>query len=162
DHRSVHARRSEQTHVARTPAPSARPRQRWEGHWPALHARASGGTARGSEPRGQLAGAIHGERRARRLVGRAKQIPAVSLEIEEHREATIRFVPRGRHEHYPRGCHSPIGCVEVLDAQEETDAPGELTARDCCLLFTIRSCEQDTGDGPRRTNDNPAFRTTIV
>jgi hypothetical protein len=95
-------------------------------------------------------------------VRRPKQIPAISLEIEEHRHPTVRLVPWGGHERHARSCHSSIGCVEVLDSQEEADAPGELTASDCRLLFAVRPCEQNPGCGSWRTNDNPAFRTTVV
>ena len=58
----------------------------------------------------------------------AQQVPSIPLQIEEDDHLPVRLLARCAHERHPGGDHPLIRRVEVVDAQEETDPPGELLA----------------------------------
>ena len=51
---------------------------------------------------------------------------------------------------------------EILDAQEEPDAAGELLSDDCVLMIAVGAREQNAGRPVARSNDNPTLGAAIV
>ena len=62
----------------------------------------------------------------------------------------------------PADCHAFIGGVEVIDAEEQADAAGELVADGDRLMFTVGSGEQDAGGGAGRADGDPSLRSSVV
>jgi hypothetical protein len=73
---------------------------------------------------------------------RPDKVPTIAGDVEEYRDATIRLVARRSHELYPRCDHFLELTSEVVDAQKEPDATGELISNDCRLFSAVRASEQ--------------------
>src|SRR5688500_3621760 len=71
---------------------------------------------------------------------RAEQIPAISLQVEEHGYLAIGLRPWCRHEHHPRGTHPRVRCREIIGAEEEAHPPGKLLPDDQLLMIAIGPC----------------------
>lgn len=95
--------------------------------------------------------------------GRAtKQVPTVSLNIQEYRHLSIRLNTRSGDEPDARGAHPRVRRFEIINAQEETDPPGTLLAHGRQLTFAIGAREQNAGSTADRTNNDPALRATVI
>ena len=92
----------------------------------------------------------------------AKQVPVVARNVDEHRDAPIRLLPRLRHELDAGAAHSRVSGVEVVDAQEEADPTRELSSHDGLLLSAVGACQQNARLGTRWANDDPAFWASVV
>ncbi len=62
----------------------------------------------------------------RSLSSRAEKVPFVASDIGEDGEAAVRLIARFSDELDTVIEHAPIASVEVIDAEEESDATGEL------------------------------------
>lgn len=69
---------------------------------------------------------------------RAKQVPPVAGDVQEDADAPIRFSPGRRHKRNTCIDKTPVRRLEVLYAEEEADAPRELSADDASLRRPIR------------------------
>ena len=58
--------------------------------------------------------------------------------------------------------HPVIGGLEVVDAQEQSDAAGELIADRSGLPVAVRPREQQRGGCARRPDDDPAFPAPLA
>ena len=58
--------------------------------------------------------------------------------------------------------HSLVSAIEVVDAKEQADAPGELLADDGVLMLAVCLREQDAGLASGGPNDDPALRPPVV
>ena len=74
-------------------------------------------------------------------------VPAVSLEIQKDCQSTLRFIARRCHELHTSGEHAVVGRIEIVDAQEQPDATGELLPYDACLLVPIEAREENVLSG---------------
>ena len=90
------------------------------------------------------------------------QVPPVASDIEEHCEASVRFITWWCDEPHARGDQPCVRCVEVLDPQEEPDAAGRLIADDRALVFAISAGEKDAGLRAGRPDNNPPLRTAVI
>jgi hypothetical protein len=59
-----------------------------------------------------------------------QEVPAVSLEIQKDCKSAVRFIARRRHELHTSGEHALVRRIEIVDAQEQPDATGELLPYD--------------------------------
>ncbi len=75
---------------------------------------------------------------------------------------TISFGPRTSHEFNAAINHSPVRGVEVIHPKEEPDPSGHLIPDNRTLLITVGAGEQQSGLGPRRPDDYPSLRATVV
>lgn len=55
-----------------------------------------------------------------------------------------------------------MGGIEIVRLQKEPNATGRLVPDCTALMLTVRTSQQDTGLGPRRPDDDPAFWTAVV
>ena len=88
----------------------------------------------------------------------------MSFEIEEHGDAAIRLIAWRRDELNACSIQALAGSVEVVDAQEHPDPPGELPADCLLLLLAVRAMlvgvERPRASGELRTGISiPAGRT---
>jgi hypothetical protein len=91
-----------------------------------------------------------------------KEVPAVSLKIQEYGHLSIWLNTRGGDEADARSDHPRVHHFEIVDAKEEPDSAGKLLANDRRLMLAIGACEQDAGASTDGTNDDPAFRATVI
>jgi hypothetical protein len=96
------------------------------------------------------------------VAGGAEQVPPVASHVAEHGDATVRLVARLAEELDPVVEHPTAGRVEVVDVEEEADAPGELPADHARLLVPVGAGQEQPGLRSRRTHHDPAFRPTVV
>jgi hypothetical protein len=92
----------------------------------------------------------------------AQQVPPVSLNIQKDGDLSIRLNARGGDEPDPGLYHPRVRLVEIIDSQEETDPAGKLLANDRRLVLAVGACEQNAGNGPSGTNDDPSLRPPII
>jgi hypothetical protein len=92
----------------------------------------------------------------------AKQVPTVSLNIQEYCNLSIRLNARGGHESDARRHHARVRRFEIINTEEETNPAGELVANDRRLMLTVGAREQNAGATSGGTNDDPAFWPTII
>jgi hypothetical protein len=97
-----------------------------------------------------------------RLRGRPQQIPSVPFQIQKHCEPAVWLIARRRNELDATSGHAPVGGLEIIDPQEQSDSTGKLPSDDCRLLVAIRACEQNARPTSRRTNHDPAFGPSII
>ena len=83
--------------------------------------------------------------RSRDSPSRAEQVPTIALKVHEHCDPAVRLIPWRRHETDARVDHSLVSAIEVVDAKEQADAPGELLADDGVLMLAVCLREQDAG-----------------
>jgi hypothetical protein len=72
----------------------------------------------------------------------SQQIPAVPLEIQKDCKSAAWLIARRRDEPDTRSDHALAGSVEIVNAQEHSDATGELLADNASLLVAIGTREQ--------------------
>jgi hypothetical protein len=94
--------------------------------------------------------------------GRAEQIPPVAGDVEEHGDLPVGLSTRRGDEFDAGSGHALVGGVEVVHAEEESDASGHLVAYRGGLPGTVRAGEQEAGFGIRRPDDDPPLGATIV
>ena len=92
----------------------------------------------------------------------AEQIPMVAGHVRKDRDTAVRLVSWFGHEHDAVVEHAHAGILEVVDAEEESDAAGVLRADDRLLPVSIGLCEQQAGGGAGRSDDDPALGSTVV
>ena len=95
-------------------------------------------------------------------VNRAKQVPAVAGDVEEHGDSAVRLVARLADELDPSRCHAAMGGGEVVHPQEEPNPPGVLPPDDRLLLVAIGARQQDAGGGTGWPDDDPPLRPAVV
>jgi hypothetical protein len=71
------------------------------------------------------------------MAGRAQQIPAITGDIDEHRDLPIGLNARLGHKVHAGRAHSSVRHVKVIDTQKEADAPGALPAHLGDLLRAV-------------------------
>ena len=94
--------------------------------------------------------------------GGSKQVPAISLEIQEDRDLPVCLDACGGDESDARGCHPRVCRFEIIDAQEEPDSAGELLAHGGRLTLAIGAREQKARTAAAWANDDPSLRPAIV
>jgi hypothetical protein len=60
------------------------------------------------------------------------------------------------------GRHSPVGCIEVVNTEEESHATGELLPNRLCLSLAIGPGKQDACLRSNRSDDNPSLRPSVI
>lgn len=93
---------------------------------------------------------------------RSKKVPAVAGDIDEHGEPSVRFVRRTADELDIVRPQTLIGPVEVVDAKEQADTPGELLTNGAMLAFPVGLREQEACCCARWTDHHPPFGSSIV
>src|SRR4051794_19220643 len=74
--------------------------------------------------------------------GIAQKIPSVALEIEKHRNAAVGFPARRGYEGDPRGDHSLVRRIEIVDTKEQAYSPRELIADYRALAVAVGAGEE--------------------
>jgi len=92
----------------------------------------------------------------------SQEVPAIPLEIQKHGQSAIWLIARRRDEPHTCGNHTLISPIEIIDAQEHTDATRKLLAHNACLLFAVRTREQNACLASIWTNHNPTLRAAII
>ena len=77
-----------------------------------------------------------------RLGRELDQIPAVAVEIREHRDGAIRRLRWLAHEYHTLSTHCVIVAPEVVGAEEEPHPSTGLVANACRLLRRRGPCQQ--------------------
>src|SRR5580700_6514883 len=90
------------------------------------------------------------------------EVPAIAGDVEEDRHPAVRFVARLGGELDAGRRHPPVRGVEVLDLQEEADAPGDLVTDGRGLALAVRAGQQDARLGAGRPDDDPALRLAAL
>src|SRR5687768_15030260 len=67
----------------------------------------------------------------------AHEVPAIASDVEKNGDLAVGFFARLAHEFHAGGDETFVTGVEVVDAQEESDAAGVLFADDGGLRLTI-------------------------
>lgn len=93
---------------------------------------------------------------------RTQQVPSVAFDVEEDGESAEGLVAGFGDERDPMFDHSLVRGGEVVDAEKESDAPGELLASGPSLIWTVRLCQQQAGFAIRRAHDDPTLWPSIV
>jgi hypothetical protein len=93
---------------------------------------------------------------------RPEQIPPVAADVQEDRDAAVRFGARRRYEHHPGRPHALKRSVEVVNAQEESDPPRELVPYRRGLGVAVCLSEEQAGARSWRSHNDPALRPTVV
>jgi hypothetical protein len=91
-----------------------------------------------------------------------KQVPTVSLNIQEYCHPSIRLNARGGDESDPRRGHPRVRRFEIINTEEEADPAGKLLANDRCLMIAVGACEQNAGATSGGTNNHPAVWPAII
>src|ERR1700761_1323656 len=86
------------------------------------------------------------------------EVPAVAGDVEEDGHPAVGLVARLGDELHAGRRHPPVRGVEVLDLEEEADAPGDLVTDGCGLALAVRAGQQDARLGAGRPDDEPAPR----
>jgi hypothetical protein len=93
---------------------------------------------------------------------RTQDVPAVAGDVEEDGETAVGLVAWWGHEGHAGGAHALVRRVEIVDAEEEAHAAGDLIADRLRLVGAVGSGEQDPGLRADRPHDDPALGPTIV
>ena len=93
---------------------------------------------------------------------RSEQVPAVPGDVEKHRDLTKGFLARLGDELDAGVAHASVCGLEVLDAQEQPDATGELVTNCSLLTLAVGSGEEQRGRGAGRPHHDPALLPSIV
>jgi hypothetical protein len=91
-----------------------------------------------------------------------EQIPAISGDIHEDDDLPVRLVPWLAEELDPHVAHPVVGGGEVVDPQEEPDAPGELVADGARLLRAVGLSQQQRTRRSGRPHDNPLLDPAVI
>ena len=67
----------------------------------------------------------------------AKEVPAISLYVQEDGDLPILLKPRGGEKLNIGFQHSAVSRIEVVDAEEQTHSSRKLLAHSCALILTI-------------------------
>jgi len=92
----------------------------------------------------------------------AKEVPLVAVQILEDRDLTIGLGPWCRQEFDATLGHVLVRRKEIVDAQEESHATGELPPDQSHLLITSSLGEQDATAGAGRANNDPSLRLAVA
>src|ERR1700729_3583624 len=93
----------------------------------------------------------------RRTSARSEEIPAVAGDVEEYHDPPVRLIAGLGDELDARGPHPVVMRLEVVHAQEQSDAAGELVAHAARLALAVGLGEQQPRARSRRAHDDPAF-----
>src|SRR5258705_12023708 len=85
------------------------------------------------------------------------EVPFIARDVEEYSDVPVGLRSRLGHEHNARCRHARAGGVEVLDANEESDPSGGLTADDGNLVVAVGLRQENAGLGARRPDYHPAL-----
>src|SRR5687768_12484714 len=96
------------------------------------------------------------------LGGRTEEVALVAGNVEEHGHLPVALGSRGPYDLCGRRGHAPERCAELVAAQKESDALGELCADDGLLRLAVRSREEDTGRAANWPHYHPALWSTVV
>ena len=91
-----------------------------------------------------------------------EKVPAIAFEVQEYRDFPVRLNTGRRHKLNSSRNHPLVRSPEVVDAQEEPNAAGELLSDDRVLMIAVGACEQNAGRPAARSNDNPTLGAAIV
>src|SRR5688500_11405950 len=91
-----------------------------------------------------------------------QQVPTVPLEIQKYRESAVWLIARRRDELHAGRDHALVGSIEIVDAQEHSDATGELLTHNACLFVAVGTRQQDACLAPSGANHNPTLWPTII
>jgi len=69
---------------------------------------------------------------------------------------------RGRNDVDTCGEHALVRGFEIIDAEEHSDAAGELLADGSRLLLAVSACEENAGLAARRPDHHPPLRPAVV
>jgi hypothetical protein len=94
--------------------------------------------------------------------GGPNQVPPVPLNVQKDRHLPVRLDARGGNKPYARSDHSRVHHFEIINPKEETDPSAKLFANDRRLTLAIGARKQNTGATTGGTNNDPAFRATVV
>jgi hypothetical protein len=86
----------------------------------------------------------------------------VPLKIQKYCKSAVWLIARRRDEPHTGGDHAMVGRIEIVDAQEHSDAAGELPAHNACLLVAVGTREQNACLASVGTNHDPTLRATII
>ena len=90
-----------------------------------------------------------------------EEIPEVAPRISEHADAPVRLVARRSDQAAPRVQGAGKRAIEVLDAKEQSDPPGEL-ASDCrSLLVAVCASNDKPGTSVSRSHHDPTLRAAV-
>jgi len=86
---------------------------------------------------------------------RPKKVPTVAGNIHEDDDLPVRLLPRLGQELHVHAAHPLVGSLEVVNAQEQPDAAGELISDHPRLALTVRLREQQRGRCAGRSHHDP-------
>lgn len=97
-----------------------------------------------------------------RLSCAPKQVPTITLNIEEYRHPSIRLNARCGNESDALRDHPGVHRFEIIHTEEETDSACKLVANDRLLMLSVGQREQNAGATSGGTNNDPAFWPAII
>ena len=95
-------------------------------------------------------------------MGRPEQIPLVPGDVEENGHAAVGLMPGRSRERDTVVEHSPPGCLEVVDAKEQTHPTCILVANDVALIRAVGLDKEKTGLRSGWFHDDPSLRASVV
>jgi hypothetical protein len=91
----------------------------------------------------------------------AKQIPAISFDVENDSGSAAALDARPRNKTDASIHHSLVCWLEVFDPRGKAHTAGELLPDPRNLVFAIGAGKEDASLGSARPDDKPPFRTDI-
>jgi hypothetical protein len=90
-----------------------------------------------------------------------KQIPAVSRDVQKHRNLPVWFRSTWSDEFDASRDQPLVVSIKIVYAQEEADTAAVLVPYELGLTVTVCACQQQARFGARRSHDHPALGSTI-
>jgi hypothetical protein len=92
----------------------------------------------------------------------AQEVPTVAFEIQEHRKSSVSLIAWRRDELHASGDHALVSRLEIVDAQEHSNAAGKLAADSAYLLLAVSTREQYGCLASMGTNHYPSLGAAII
>src|SRR5581483_2068346 len=82
--------------------------------------------------------------------------------IQKYSDPPIRLVARCRNDPHTGRRQVLVRCFEIVYAEEQSNAPGELLADDSRLLLAISACQENAGLAADRPDHDPPLVPPVV
>lgn len=93
---------------------------------------------------------------------RSEEVPFVPCEVKEHGNTAVGLIARLRDELDAMVEHPPPSRLEVVDPKEQADSARVLATDGVDLVLAVCCSEEQPGLCPRRFDNDPTLRTSIV